>query len=47
MRLGVLTYFRFQKSLCNVEHFLFERGIDLSCKMLRHWQNRFGPKFAG
>jgi putative transposase len=31
-------------SLRNVEHLLFERGIDISYETVCLWWNRFGPK---
>lgn len=46
IRLAVLMYVRYPLSLRNVENMLFERGIDICHETVRHWWNRFGPKFA-
>lgn len=46
IRLVVMMYVRFPLSLRNVEVLLFERGIDICHKTVRHWWNRFGPMFA-
>jgi putative transposase len=46
IRLVVMMYVRFPLSLRNVEHLLFERGIDICHETVRHWWNRFGPVFA-
>ena len=46
IRLVVMMYIRFPLSLRNVEDLLFERGIDICHATVRHWWNRFGPKFA-
>ena len=46
IRLVVMMYVRFPLSLRNVEHLLFERGIDISRETVRMWWNRFGPLFA-
>ena len=47
IRLVVMMYVRYPLSLRNVEDLLFERGIDICHETVRHWWNRFGPKFAG
>ena len=39
-------YVRFPLSLRNVEHLLFERGIDICHETVRLWWNRFGPMFT-
>ncbi len=46
IRLVVMMYVRFPLSLRNVEDLLFERGIDICHKTVRHWWIRFGPLFA-
>ena len=46
IRLVVMMYVRFPLSLRNVEDLLFERGIDICHETVRHWWNRFGPRFA-
>jgi len=46
IRLAVLMYIRFPRSLRNVEDMLHERGIDISHESVRFWWNRFGPMFA-
>ncbi len=46
IRLMVMMYVRFPLSLCNVEDFLHERGIEISHETVRFWWNRFGPMFV-
>lgn len=46
IRLVRMMYVRFPLSLRNVEDLLFERGIDICHETVRHWWNRFGPRFA-
>ena len=42
IRLVVLMYVRFSRSLRNVGKLLFERGIDICHETVRLWWNRFG-----
>ena len=42
----VKMYVRFPLSLRNVEHLLFERGVDICHETVRYWRNRFGPMLA-
>lgn len=46
IRLVVMMYIRFLRSLRNVEDLLFERGIDICHEAVRFWWNRFRPMFA-
>jgi putative transposase len=46
IRLAVMMYVRFPRSLRNVEDLLHERGIEISHETVRFWWNRFGPMFA-
>jgi hypothetical protein len=46
IRLAVMIYIRFPLSLRNVEDLLHERGIDITCKTVCFWWNRFGPLMA-
>ena len=46
IRLVVMMYVRFPRSLRNVEDLLGERGIDICHESVRHWGNKFGPIFA-
>jgi putative transposase len=46
IRLVVMMYVRYPRSLRNVEDLLAERGIDISHETIRFWWNRFGPMFA-
>ena len=46
IRLVVMIYVRYPRSLLNVEDLLAERGIDISHETVRFWWNRFGPMFA-
>ena len=46
IRLVVMMYIRFPRSLRNVEDLPFERGIDTCHEAVRHWWNRCGPMFA-
>ena len=46
IRLTVVMYVRYPLSLRQVEHLLFERGIDICHEAVRFWWNRFGPIFA-
>ena len=46
IRLAVMMYVRFPRSLRNVEDPLHERGIDVSHETVRYWWRKFGPKFA-
>ena len=41
-----MMYVRFALSLRNVEHLLFERGIDVTYETVRCWANKFGPAIA-
>jgi putative transposase len=47
IRLVVMMYVRYPRSLRNVEDLLAERGIDIRYETVRFWWNRFGPMFAG
>ena len=47
IRLVVMIYVRHPLSLRNVEHPLFERGIDICHETVRLWWNRLGPMLAG
>ena len=46
IRLAVMMYVRFPRSLRNVEDLLHERGVDVSHETVRFWWHRFGPLFA-
>jgi putative transposase len=46
IRLTVMMYFRYPRSLRQVEDLLSERGIDICHETVRFWWNRFGPMFA-
>ena len=46
IRLAVTMYIRYPLSLRQVDHLLFERGIDICHETVRFWWNRFGPMFA-
>ena len=46
IRLAVMLYVRYPRSLRNVEDLLAERGIDICHETVRLWWNRFGPVFA-
>ena len=46
IRLAVMLYVRFPRSLRYVEDLLHERGIDVSYETVRYCWNRFGPMFA-
>ena len=46
IRLVVMMYVKYPRSLRNVEDLLAERGIDISHETVRFWWNRFGPMFA-
>ncbi len=46
IRLAVMMYIRYPRSLRQVEDRLFERGIDICHETVRFWWNRFGPLFA-
>ena len=46
IRLAVMLYVRFSRSLRNLEDLLHERGIEISHETVRFWWNRFGPMFA-
>lgn len=46
IRLVVMMYIKYPLSLRNVEDLLHERGIDVCYETVRHWSNRFGPRFA-
>jgi putative transposase len=46
IRLVVMMYVRYPRSLRNVEDLLAERGINISHETIRFWWNRFGPMFA-
>lgn len=45
IRLVVMMYIRFPRSLRNVEDLLSERGIDICHETVRRWWHRFGPLF--
>ena len=47
IRLVVMMYMRYPRSLRNVEDLLHERGIDISHETARFWWNRIGPLLAG
>ena len=46
IRLTVMLYILYPRSLRQVEDLLFERGIDICHETVRFWWNRFGPMFA-
>ncbi len=46
IRLVVMMYVKFPRSLRNVEDLLAERGIGICHETVRLWWNRFGPMFA-
>ncbi len=46
IRLTVMMYIRYPRSLRQVEDILTERGIDICHESVRFWWNRFGPLFA-
>jgi len=46
IRLAVMLYVRFRRSLRNIEELLHERGFDVSHEAVRFWWHRFGPMFA-
>lgn len=46
IRLAVMMYIRYPRSLRQVEDILHEQGIDVSYETVRFWWNRFGPLFA-
>ena len=46
IRLTVMMYVRYPRSLRQVEDLLYERGIDICHETVRFWWNRFGPMFA-
>ncbi|WP_068111628.1 IS6 family transposase [Pseudoruegeria marinistellae] len=46
IRVAVMMYVRFPRSLRNVEDVLHECGIDVSHEAVRFWWHRFGPMFA-
>ena len=46
VRLAVMMYIRFPRSLGKVEDRLHERAIEISLGAVRFWWNRFGPMFA-
>jgi putative transposase len=46
IRLAVMLYARYPRSLRHVEDLLAERGIDICHETVRLWWNRFGPRFA-
>ncbi len=46
IRLAVMLYIRFPRSLRNVEDLLHERGINVSDETVRYWRNRISPVFA-
>jgi len=39
-------YCRFNLSIRDVEDLLAEHNISVSYEAIRHWVNKFGPKFA-
>ena len=47
IRLVVMMYVRYPRSLRNIEDLLHERGIDISHETAHFWWNRFGPLLAG
>ena len=47
IRLVVLMYVHYPRSLRNVEDLVSERDIDICHETVRLWWNRFGPMFAG
>ncbi len=46
IRLAVMLYVRFPRSLRKVEDLLHERGVDVNHETVRYWWHRFGPMFA-
>jgi len=46
IRPPVMKCIWFLLSLCNVEDFLHERGVDICRETVRRWWQRFGPMFA-
>jgi putative transposase len=46
IRLTVMLYFRFPRSLRNVEDLLHEQGVDIDHETARFWWHQFGPMFA-
>ena len=46
IRLTVMMYVRYPRSLQQVEDLLVEQGIDICHETVRFWWNRFGPMFA-
>jgi putative transposase len=46
IRLAVMLYFRFPRSLRNVEDLLHEQGVDIDHETARFWWHQFGPMFA-
>lgn len=40
IRLAVMLYIRFPLSLWKVEYLQYERGIEISCKMMGDWWER-------
>ena len=46
IRLAVMMYVKYPRSLRNVEDLLAERGIDICHETVRFWWNRFGPMSA-
>jgi putative transposase len=43
---AVLWYFRFQRSLRDIQELLFERGVTVSCETIRRWCEKFGADFV-
>ncbi len=46
IRLAVMLYIGFPRSLRNVEDLLHESGINVSRETIRHWWSSSGPMFA-
>ena len=46
IRLAVMLYVRFSRSLRNVDYLFYERGIDVSHETVRFCWSRIGPKSA-
>jgi putative transposase len=43
---AVWLYFRFCLSFRDVEELIFERGISVTCEVLRKWCRKFGQRYA-
>ena len=47
IRQAVWLYFGFTMSLRDVEDLIAKRGIDVTCKSVRCWVDKFGPVLNG